>query len=145
MAQRITGIDVRRRRATTKQQREAENKVKIEKLTFQIGELRGKLTEVTEARDAMVLPNLEGRTVEHSQYGQGTVSDQTDAVLTIEYARGTRKQKLPFVVASGCVTVDDEEATESCRKIQDLDNEQARLRKEIQYCESWISDLQKKS
>ena len=130
MAQRITGIDARRRRATTKQQKEAENKVKIEKLTFQIGELRDKLTEVTEAREAMVLPNLEGRTVEHAQYGQGTVSDQTDAVLTIEYARGTR---------------DDKEATESCRKIQDLDNEQARLRKEIQYCESWISDLQKKS
>ena len=102
-------------------------------------------TEVTEAREAMVLPSLEGRTVEHAQYGQGTVSDQTDAVLTIEYARGTRKQKLPFVVASGCVTVDDKEATESCRKIQDLDNEQARLRKEIQYCESWISDLQKQS
>jgi hypothetical protein len=41
--------------------------------------------------------------------------------------------------------VDDIEATESCRKMLDLDNQQARLRKEIQYCESWISDLQKES
>ncbi|MBQ8985928.1 MAG: hypothetical protein IJ100_01600 [Lachnospiraceae bacterium] len=145
MAQRVTGINVRRRRATTKQQREEQKKIQIKKLTFQIDELRGKLTEVTEARDAMVLPNLEGRTVEHSQYGQGKVSGQQDAVLTIEYARGTRKQKLPFVIASGCVTVDDIEATESCRKMLDLDNEQAKLRKEIQYCESWISDLQKES
>ena len=143
MAQRVTGINVRRRRATTKQQREEQKKIQIKKLTFQIDELRGKLTEVTEAREAMVLPNLEGRTVEHSQYGQGKVNDQQDAVLTIEYARGIRKQKLPFVIASGCVTVDDAEATESCRKMLDLDNEQARLRKEIQYCESWISDLQK--
>ena len=143
MAQRVTGINVRRRRATTKQQREEQKKIQIKKLTFQIDELRGKLTEVTEAREAMVLPNLEGRTVEHSQYGQGKVNDQQDAVLTIEYARGIRKQKLPFVIASGCVTVDDIEATESCRKMLDLDNQQARLRKEIQYCESWISDLQK--
>ena len=145
MAQRVTGINVRRRRATTKQQREEQKKIQIKKLTFQIDELRGKLTEVTEAREAMVLPNLEGRTVEHSQYGQGKVNDQQDAVLTIEYARGIRKQKLPFVIASGCVTVDDIEATESCRKMLDLDNQQARLRKEIQYCESWISDLQKES
>ena len=145
MAQRVTGINVRRRRATTKQQREEQKKIQIKKLTFQIDELRGKLTEVTEAREAMVLPNLEGRTVEHSQYGQGKVNDQQDAVLTIEYARGIRKQKLPFVIASGCVTVDDIEATENCRKMLDLDNEQARLRKEIQYCESWISDLQKES
>ena len=145
MAQRVTGINVRRRRATTKQQREEQKKIQIKKLTFQIDELRGKLTEVTEARDAMVLPNLEGRTVEHSQYGQGKVNGQQDAVLTIEYARGIRKQKLPFVIASGCVTVDDIEATESCRKMLDLDNQQARLRKEIQYCESWISDLQKVS
>ena len=145
MAQRITGINVRRRRTITKQQREEAKKIQIEKLTFQIGELRGKLTEVTEERDAMVLPNLEGKTVKHSQYGQGTVNNQADAVLTIEYARGIRKQKLPFVIASGCVTVDDMEATENCRKILLLDNEQARLRKEIQYCESWISDLQKQS
>lgn len=145
MAQRVTGINVRRRGAATKQQREEEKKFRIEKLTFQIEELRGKLTEVTEARDAMALPNLEGRTVVHSQYGKGIVNDQTGAVLTIEYACGIRKQKLPFVVASGCVTVDDTEIAENCRKILDLDNEQARLRKEIQYCESGISDLQKKS
>lgn len=145
MAQRVTGINVRRRRATTKKQREEERKIQIEKLTFQIGELRGKLTEVTEQRDALELPNLEGRKVEHSQYGLGTVSNQDDAVLTIEYARGIKKQKLPFVLASGCVTVDDAEATENCRKISDLETQQAKLKKEIQYCESWISDLQKQS
>ena len=55
------------------------------------------------------------------------------------------KQKLPFVIASGCVTVDDSEATERCRRINDLETEQSKLKKEIQYRESWISDLQKMS
>ncbi len=145
MAQRVTGINVRRRRATTKQQRAEERRVEIEKLTFQISELRGKLEEVTEEREAMILPNLEGKAVEHSQYGPGTVNEQKDAVLTIEYSGKIRRQKLPFVIASGCVTVDDSEATERCRKISDLETEQSRLKKEIQYRESWISDLQKQT
>ena len=145
MAQRITGINVRRSRATTKKQRAEEAKIEIEKLTAQLGELRGKLTEVTEQREAMTLPNLEGRKVEHSQYGEGTVNEQRDTVLTITYAGGVRKQKLPFVIASGCVTVDDSEATEKCRRISVLETEQSRLKKEIQYRESWISDLQRKS
>ncbi len=145
MAQRITGINVRRSRAATKKQRAEEAKIEIEKLTAQLGELRGKLTEVTEQREAMTLPNLEGRKVEHSQYGEGTVNEQRDTVLTITYAGGVRKQKLPFVIASGCVTVDDSEATERCRRISVLETEQSRLKKEIQYRESWISDLQRKS
>ena len=61
MAQRILSINGRRRRTVTKQQREAEKKTEIEKLTFQISELRGKLTEVNEQRDEIELPNLEGR------------------------------------------------------------------------------------
>ena len=67
MAQRITGINVRRSRAATKKQRAEEAKIEIEKLTAQLGELRGKLTEVTEQREAMTLPNLEGRKVEHQK------------------------------------------------------------------------------
>ena len=145
MAQRANSMGVRRRRATTKKQREAEARIEIEKLTRQVGKLRGRLTEVTEQREAMTLPNLEGKDVEHTQYGKGTVSEQNDAVLTIDYAGRIRKQKLPFVIASGCVTVDDSEATERCRRISDLETEQSRLKKEIQYRESWISDLQKQS
>ena len=145
MAQRANSMGVRRRRATTKKQREAEARIEIEKLTRQVGKLRGRLTEVTEQREAMTLPNLEGKNVEHTQYGKGTVSEQNDAVLTIDYAGRIRKQKLPFVIASGCVTVDDSEATERCLRISDLETEQSRLKKEIQYRESWISDLQKQS
>ena len=145
MAQRVTGINVRRRRAATKKQREEEARNEIKKLTSQLGELRGRLTEVTRQREAMTLPNLEGKKVEHSQYGEGTVNEQKDTVLTISYAGGVRKQKLPFVIASGCVTVDDSEATERCRRISDLETEQSRLKKEIQYRESWISDLEKLS
>ncbi len=145
MAQRANSMGVRRRRATTKKQREAEARIEIEKLTRQVGKLRGRLTEVTEQREAMTLPNLEGKDVEHTQYGKGTVSEQNDAVLTIDYAGRIRKQKLPFVIASGCVTVDDSEATERCLRISDLETEQSRLKKEIQYRESWISDLQKQS
>ena len=128
MAQRARSNDRRQGRAASKQQREAERKFEIEMLQ----------------REALELPNLKGKDVEHSHYGQGTVTEQKDAVLTIEYANGVRKQKLPFVIASGCVKIDDREATELCQRISDLETEQTRLRKEIQYCESAIADLQKK-
>ena len=91
MAQRVTGINVRRRRAATKKQREEEARNEIKKLTNQLGELRGRLTEVTRQREAMALPNLEGKKVEYSQYGEGTVNEQQDTVLTISYAGGVRK------------------------------------------------------
>ena len=67
MAQRVTGINVRRRRAATKKQREEEARNEIRKLTGQLDVLRGRLTEVTEQREAMTLPNLEGKKVEHSK------------------------------------------------------------------------------
>ena len=56
MAQRVTGINVRRRRAATKKQREEEARNEIRKLTGQLDVLRGRLTEVTEQREAMTLP-----------------------------------------------------------------------------------------
>ena len=77
MAQRVTGINVRRRRAATKKQREEEARNEIRKLTGQLDVLRGRLTEVTEQREAMTLPNLEGKKVEHSKYGEGTVTMTT--------------------------------------------------------------------
>ena len=65
MAQNISGLNARRRRAVTKQQRAELRRKEIEQLTIQISILRGRLTQVTEKRDAMELPNLEGMNVEH--------------------------------------------------------------------------------
>ena len=69
MAQKVTGINAnaRRRRATTKQQREEIRRNEIEQLMIQISLLRGRLTDVTEQREAMALPNLEGMDVDIAQ------------------------------------------------------------------------------
>lgn len=143
MAQRETGSKATRRKTTTKQQREEERRIKIEQLTDQIDELRSALSDVTQERETVSFPILTGKNVEHIQYGPGTVTDQKEAVLTIDYAGGIRKQKLPFVLVSGCITQDDLEAVEVCRQIDRLQTEQSRLQKEIQYRESRISDLEK--
>lgn len=143
MAQKVTGSKGTRRKTTTKQQKEEERKIKIEQLSEQIDQLRSALSDVNEERATVSFPILTGKNVEHIQYGPGTVTGQKDAVLTIDYAGSVRRQKLPFVLVSGCITQDDAEAVEICRKIDKLQNEQSRLQKEIEYRQSRISDLER--
>lgn len=143
MAQKVTGSKTTRRKTTTKQQKEEERRIKIEQLSEQIEKLRSALSDVNKERATVSFPVLTGKNVKHVKYGPGTVTGQDDAVLTIDYAGSVRRQKLPFVLVSGCITQDDPEALEICRKINTLQDEQSRLQKEIEYRQSRISDLEK--
>jgi hypothetical protein len=140
MAQKEEGS--RRKKMTTRQQKEEDRRKEIEKLTNEIEILRIALDQLNGELDGLELPQLEGKAVHHTQYGDGTVTQQKDAVITVEYESGTKKQKLPFVIASGCVAVDDAGVQEDCQKILDLEKERNKLKLEIQHKESWIMDLE---
>jgi predicted nucleic acid-binding Zn-ribbon protein len=140
MAQKEEGS--RRKKVTTRQQKEEDRRKEIEKLTNEIEILRIALDQLNGELDGLELPQLEGKAVHHTQYGDGTVTQQKDAVITVEYESGTKKQKLPFVIASGCVAVDDAGVQEDCQKILDLEKERNKLKLEIQHKESWIMDLE---
>lgn len=140
MAQKEEGS--RRKKVTTRQQKEEDKRKEIEKLTNEIEILRIALDQLNGELDGLELPQLEGKAVHHTQYGDGTVTQQKDAVITVEYESGTKKQKLPFVIASGCVSVDDARMQEDCQKILDLEKERDKLKLEIQHKESWIADLE---
>ena len=140
MAQKEEGS--RRKKVTTRQQKEEDRRKEIEKLTNEIEILRIALDQLNGELDGLELPQLEGKAVHHTQYGDGTVTQQKDAVITVEYESGTKKQKLPFVIASGCVAVDDAGVQEDCQKILDLEKERDKLKLEIQHKESWIMDLE---
>lgn len=140
MAQKEEGS--RRKKVTTRQQKEEDKRKEIEKLTNEIEILRIALDQLNGELDGLELPQLEGKAVHHTQYGDGTVTQQKDAVITVEYESGTKKQKLPFVIASGCVAVDDARMQEDCQKILDLEKERDKLKLEIQHKESWIADLE---
>ena len=140
MAQKEEGS--KRKKVTTRQQKEEDRRKEIEKLTNEIEILRIALDQLNGELDGLKLPQLEGKAVHHTQYGDGTVTQQKDAVITVEYESGTKKQKLPFVIASGCVAVDDAGVQEDCQKILDLEKERDKLKLEIQHKESWIMDLE---
>ena len=140
MAQKEEGS--KRKKVTTRQQKEEDRRKEIEKLTNEIEILRIALDQLNGELDGLELPQLEGKAVHHTQYGDGTVTQQKDAVITVEYESGTKKQKLPFVIASGCVAVDDARMQEDCQKILDLEKERDKLKLEIQHKESWIMDLE---
>ena len=140
MAQKADGS--KRRKVTTRQQKEDDRRKKIDRLTGEIEALRSTLAEVNSERDTLSLPQIEGQVVYHTQYGKGTVTEQRGAVISVSYEAGIRKQKLPFVITSGCITMEDEKILEDCLRILELEKEQDRLRLEIRHKESWIADLE---
>ncbi len=132
------------RKTTSKQQREEEYNRRIEELTEEIASLEEEVSVVRTQRKAIDFPNLKEMTAHHVQYGEGTVTEQKGAVLTISYSGMSKKQKLPFVLVSGCISVEDESAVVVCRAIDELDQKISHIEKEIGYRRSEIADLKKR-
>lgn len=134
---------VRKKKLTIKQQKELEKRQKIGALQEQRDELQGEYDAADAKRAQMKFPDLKGKQVEHTQYGPGTVTDQSDSVLTVQYGDVVKKQKLPFVLVSGYLQVGDEEAVQTCRRISDLDDELTSIRKKISVVDDEIGVLEK--
>lgn len=134
---------VRKKKLTIKQQKELEKRQKIEALQEQRDALQGEYDAAEAKRAQMHFPDLKGKQVEHTQYGPGTVTDQNDSVLTVQYGDVIKKQKLPFVLVSGYLQTGDEEAVETCRGIADLDEQLISIRKKISVVDDEIGVLER--
>lgn len=133
----------RKKKLTIKQQKELEKRQKIEALTGQKDELQAEYDAAQAKRSQIQFPLLKGKSVEHTQYGPGTVTDQKDSVLTVQYGDVVKKQKLPFVLVSGYLQQDDEAAVETCRRISELDEQLTSIRKKISVIDDEIGVLEK--
>lgn len=134
---------VRKKKLTIKQQKELEKRQKIEALTEQRDELQREYDAADEKRAEIHFPLLAGKQVEHTQYGPGTVIDQKDSVLTVQYGDVIKKQKLPFVLVSGYLQQDDDAAVDTCRRISELDEQLTSIRKKINVVDDEIGVLEK--
>lgn len=137
-----TGTETRKK-TTTQRQKEEEKREKIEKLTGQRDSLMSRRAAVEALRSGFEMPQLEGQKVEHTQYGEGDVIAQKDAVITVQYGETVKKQKLPFVVAGGFLHLQEEETETKLAQMNDLDKQKDALDREIQYVESLLGDLEK--
>ena len=122
----------RPKRMSLKQRKEQERAGKIEQLTQTREALKKRLTEISEEIEAISVPQLEGETISHRLYGEGTVDEQKADVLTIRYGDTVRRQKLPVLLTGGTATVDDEEAMKSCSRLITLQKERSSLESKIQ-------------
>ena len=132
-----------RKKTSTQRQKEEEKREKAEKLTAQRDSLMSRRAAVEALRSGFEMPQLEGEKVEHAQYGEGIVTAQKDAVLTVQYGEISKKQKLPFVVAGGFLHLQDKDTEIKLAQMNDLDKQKDTLDKEIQYVESLLGDLEK--
>lgn len=121
----------KKKKLTLKQQKEEERQEREKILSEQIEVLNVLIGNNEGERGRLHFPELEGRTITHSQYGEGRVVSQMEDVLTIQYGDITKKQKLPIVLLNGCITGASEEEIDECRKIDQLEKEHARLKREL--------------
>ena len=132
-----------RKKTSSQKQKEEEKRARAEQLNAQKASLESRLAAVDALRSGFTIPVLEGETVEHAQYGSGTIIQQQGAVITVQYGDLRKKQKLPFVVAGGLMHLQDEETEKKLSQMEDLDRQKDALEKEIQYIESLLGDLEK--
>ena len=137
------GTGVNKKRTSSQRVKEEEKREKTEKLNAQKSALGSKLAAVDALRSGFEIPAIEGREVEHVQYGTGKVIRQDGAVITVQYGDVTKKQKLPFVVAGGLMHLNDADMETSLTRIEELDRQGDALRKEMQYLDSLLADLNK--
>ncbi len=131
------------KKPTVKQQREEERHHRIEILTEEITALQEEENSLLEKRETMQFPCLTGTTVSHAQYGGGKVTAQDGAVITVAYDVGSKRQKLPFVILSGLIELEDEGAVDLCREINALEQEISKIKREISFRSGEIEDLKK--
>lgn len=132
----------KKKKPTAKQQKEEERQERILQLSAKKDELSAELAVLSEKRDALKYPSFVGQKVSHVQYGEGVVQDQQDTVLVIEYDGVSRKQKLPFVVVSGLLTVENTSDVQVCQEIDGLDQKKRELSRKIEFMSNEISDLE---
>ena len=136
------GTEVKKK-TSTQRQKEEEKRERFEKLDAQRSSLQSKLAAVEALRSGFEMPQLEGREVEHTQYGPGTVIKQQGAVITVRYGESEKKQKLPFVVSGGFMHLQDEDLETQLVHMDELDRQKSSLEKGIQYTQSLLKDLEK--
>ena len=136
------GTEVKKK-TSSQRQKEEEKREKTEKLNAQKESLGSRLAAVEALRSGFSFPDLQGVVVEHTQYGTGKVVDQKESVLTIDYSGVEKKQKLPFVVAGGFLSLNDPETETKLVQMDDLDKQKSALEKEMHYIESLLNDLNK--
>lgn len=136
------GAEIKKKTASQRQ-KEEEKREKAQQLNTHREALLSRLAAVDALREGFAMPALTGHEVEHAQYGHGTVTAQKEGVITVQYGETARKQKLPFIVAAGLLSLQDEQMEKDLVKMEELDRSRDTLLKEIHYTESLLEDLEK--
>lgn len=136
------GTTKKKKKLTIKQQKEEERREKERILSEQVEVLSVLIGNNEKERGQLHFPELEGRTITHSQYGEGQVVNQKEDVLTIQYGDMTKKQKLPIVLLNGCITGVSNEEIDECRKIDKLVKEHSRLKRDLDNTNIKLKEVQ---
>ena len=103
------------------------------KIKNQIRTLNRKRNTAIKKREALNFPQLKGEEISHLRYGAGTITEQEDKYLTVQFERaGTKKFVMPEALTKGFLKGVPDEAVELCRTIAELDDTIQKTQREIE-------------
>ncbi len=112
----------------------------IKQLKKQIAGFKRKNTRLQKELDKLALPEMTGHRVFHTKYGEGTVAEQRDQYLTVEFAAARKKFVLPDAFSKGFLKTDGEE-TLICEKISALRAEKEKLERDLSLVEVQLKSI----
>jgi hypothetical protein len=99
------------------------------------------LSAALEKIEANPLCDLKGLRVHHAKFGDGAVTGQEDKRILVSFGAGEKKFVVPDAVIRGFLRMDDAGAVDSMKKYGMLDEEIARLKRDLRVTEIEISEL----
>ena len=124
------GETVHRRRKKSAAE-DDERAIEAARLQKQMEDLQSQLRRTEEDLSTLTYPSLEGMTVRHKMFKEGTVTAQDGKYITIAFGAAQKRFVLPDVITGGYIQVDSEEILETCRKMAEEKKDRERIQREI--------------
>ena len=100
-------------------------------LQGQMEMLQQELRESEETLGSLTYPALEGTTVQHKLFHEGTICAQDGKYITIAFGAVQKRFVLPDAVTGGFIDINSEEARDRCLQIAEEKQKIERLQREI--------------
>lgn len=108
-----------------------ERAMEAARLQEQMAALQEELGATEASLKVLTYPALEGQTVRHRLFKEGTVTAQDGKYITISFAAGQKRFVLPDAVTGGFITIASEEAQSLCQKMAEAKQKRESLQREI--------------
>lgn len=102
------------------------------------------IREMDESRSALAKTGIEGLYVSHESFGNGTVIEKKDSIITVNFDFGNKRFVMPFAFIDGFLRTEDEEINGKLSRYKEMGEQIKAAEKDIKAAHRSIQLLAKK-